>query len=143
MSPSNFLALIFEIAPAFRAEWESEDNLFVQDDGSYNFHSVCSKFSHYFITQEKHKYASRNDVMWNPTIADSKLIYLFSLFESNIEDIETKESLKTPEGSLSNAICTCFLENISQTNAGEYAKGFMGKKSRAYFEQWHVYSKRL
>ncbi len=133
---------MFEIVPAFRVEWESDNNFFVQD-GSYNFHSVCSLFAHYFIDQEKHKYATKSDVKWNPTIADSELIYLFSLFESSIEDIETQDSLKTPDGLLSNAICTCFLENISQTNAGEYAKDFMGKKSRAYFEHWHVYSKRL
>ncbi|MCS4308750.1 hypothetical protein M2404_003112 [Rheinheimera pacifica] len=143
MSPTDFLGLMFEIAPAFRAEWESDNNLFVQEDGSYNFQSVCCVFSHYFIDQEKHKYVSRNEKKWNPTIADSELVFLFDLFESNIDDIETTDSLKTPEGLLSNAICTCFLENISQTNAGEYAKDFMGNKSRTYFDHWHIYSKRL
>jgi hypothetical protein len=102
---------------------------------------VCSEFYFYFINQENHKYKTKRDVHWSKTIPDDNLNIIFEFIEFNIKEKET--SLEKNSGLLSNALCTCFLKNISQTNAGEYAKIFMGPKSRAYFDQWHVYEKRL
>ncbi len=143
MSPREFLEYLTVIVPDFKNSWESDDNYSLGEDGYFTFHSICSEFSHYFIDQEKHKYTTSHDIEWKPTISDQDIVVLFKCFEESIEQIETPGSLKTNSGLLSNALCTCFLENISQTNAGEYAKSFMGLKGRAYFDQWHVYGKRL
>ncbi|WP_163392226.1 hypothetical protein [Enterovibrio norvegicus] len=143
MYPSDLLNFFICIAPSFKTDWCSDDNYSVDDDGSYTFHGVCTEFSHYFIDQDAHKYITLTDRKWKPSISNPDMKLLFDWLENHIQEVETKESLKTPEGLLSNAICTCFLENISQTNAGEYAKRFMGTRSREYFEHWHVYNKKL
>ena len=40
---------------------------------------------------------------------------------------------------LSDCIKSCFLENISQTEAGEISKVFMGSDTRSFFDEWHIY----
>ncbi|MFT5677137.1 MAG: hypothetical protein ACI808_003089 [Paraglaciecola sp.] len=132
MLPHEFLSELLRLVPPFKGYWDLEDNLSIDDDGSYTISSVCVEFSHYFIDQEKHKYISLHDINWTQTIIDDDLNEIFTWLESQ---------LNLP--ALSGSISSCFLENISQTNAGEYAKSFMGPKSRFYFDQWHVHNKRL
>ena len=143
MTPIDFLEYLIKFTPSFKAAWESDENYFVEDDGTYTYHGVCTEFSHYFIDQEAHKYVVLVDRDWTHTISDTDLKEFFVWLEGRLEENETKKSLTNSFGLLSNAIYTCFLENISQTNAGEYAKQFMGKKARNYFDKWHVYSKKL
>lgn len=138
MNPSDFLGYLIKLVPNFEKYWRLEDNYSINDDGSFSFHGICTEFSHYFRDQEMHKHATPQDINWGTTIPDVDLGQLFNWLEENVEEKETAQSLKNSAGLLSNAICTCFLENISQTNAGEYAKRFMGKKCMAYFEYWHV-----
>jgi len=143
MTPITFLQYLIDLAPPFQSVWESDDNYCVEDDGSYSFHGVCCEFSNYFIDQEAHKYVVLTDRDWTETISDNDLEKLFNWLECHLEEKETKDSLSNSFGLLSNAIFTCFLENISQTNAGEYAKKFMGNKAIIYFDKWHVYSRKL
>jgi hypothetical protein len=143
LNPSEFLDYLTGIVPSFKSSWECDKNYSLGEDGSFTFHGICSEFSQHFIDQEKHKYVTRHSVEWKSTISEGDMVVLLKYFEESIEEIEMPSSLKTNSGLLSNAVCTCFLEDIAQTNAGEYAKSFMGSKSRAYFDQWHVYEKRL
>ena len=42
------------------------------------------------------------------------------------------------ENKLDNALCTCFLENITQTKSGEYARQFMRRKSKSSFDKSNI-----
>ena len=139
MNHQDLLNFLIMVVPSFKSTWESDDNLFIHEDGSFNFGSICSEFSHHFCDQEKHNNSEQFKGNLTENIPDENLFKVFDLFEKRIEENETKDTLKTPEGLLSNAICTCFLENISQTKAGGYAASFMGRKSKKYFDFYHVY----
>ena len=132
LSANDLLAFFLRIAPAFENLWEAEDNYHIRDDGSFNFHDVCSEFSRYFVDQISFGERTYYKTSFFPDIETSKLRALFDLIENNL--IEEGE----PENDLDNALCTCFLENIANTKAGEHARKFMGDKSKTYFDKWNV-----
>lgn len=112
----NLLQFFISIFPDFKTTWNSEKNHFGDDDG-FTAHGVCAEFSHYFIENYKEFF-------------NEQLKTLFNKIEYLIVDSE-------PKGEIENALCTCFLENIAQTESGEFAKQFMGKRSAKFFDYWN------
>jgi len=117
--PHELLQRFITLAPEFAAQWNSDQNCFREDDGTFTFHGVCAEFSHF--------YRDNFDVLSEPTLKD-----LYEFIERNLVKPVSDE---TP---LDNALCTCFLENISSEPCGEAAKPLMGRKSREFFDRWHV-----
>ena len=119
MTPRDLLQRFINFAPDFKNRWDSEHNYHRNDDGSSTLHGVCGEFSSFY----------RETYM---TWSDATLNELFEFIEWNLVEPEAEETL------LDNALCTCFLENIASEPCGQAAKPFMGRKSRAFFDQWHV-----
>ncbi len=119
MRPRDLLQQFVKFTPEFQAQWNSDHNLSLDDDGTFTLHGVASEFSYFF----KDNYARLSD-------ADFK--ELFEFIESNLVEPGVEETL------LDNALCTCFLENIASEPCGEAAKPWMGRKSRGYFDNWHA-----
>lgn len=108
--------------PSFKAQWESEDNYNIFEDGSFSSAGLCAEFSQYYIDEFS-------------SIDRQKLEGLFS----SIEVVLGNSGLENELLELANSLKSCFLENISQTEAGETSKGFMGEATRRFFDDWHVY----
>ena len=117
MKPTDLLQRFITIAPQFDAHWKSDDNYSIHD-GSYTVHGVCSEFSNFF----------RDTV---GRFSESEMKQLFDFIEDHVVEPDAEEN------KLDNALCTCFLENISSEECGELSKPFMGHKSRRFFDQWH------
>jgi len=118
MTPRDLLDRFVKLAPQFQEQWDSDRNYFRGDDGAITHHGVCSEFSRFF--RDHHA-----------SMTEATLLELFDLVERNLVEPGTEETL------VDNALCTCFLENISSEPCGEFAKPRMGRKSRVYFDQWH------
>lgn len=118
MKPRELLRKLFAILPGFEACWNSADNNFVDETGRCTLHGVCAQLSRY--VEDNYQ-----------TLASAEWKELFDEIEFHIRGSEG------PEAELDNALCTCFLENISSTPAGEAAKAWMGPKSRRFFDAWH------
>jgi len=131
--PSDLLDYFVSLTPSFSARWYSEDNYNIEENGDFTFCGVCNEYAHYFIDQDKFKELrkpSRFDVDWQESIDEQIIIELFSFIESMLNS----------KNVVADSLTSCFLEDISQTVAGEYAKQFMGSKSLAFFTKWHIYS---
>lgn len=126
-SAEKLLANFIRFSPSFKEAWESDENYNIGENGTFNYHQVCAEYSTYFTHQDAFKEVGRVDDDWYDTMSDRAMSELFS----------TIEDLLDGASDLDNALCACFLENISQTKAGDYALQFMGKKSREFFLQWH------
>ena len=116
-----FSYLIIEF-PGFKKQWESEDNYNINEDGSYTTAGLCAEFSQFYIDafdliDKQHK---------------EKLF-------SEIEFVLTKPRVGDDLLELTSSIKSCFLENISRTEAGEASKTYMGNATRQFFDRWHVY----
>jgi hypothetical protein len=95
------------------------DSLFARADGSLTAHGLCSELSHFYL--------ARPIDFRSQEVAD-----FFRLVETIVAaDPNDAEPL-------ANALCTCFLENISSTEAGEASKPLMGLTTRAFFDPWHA-----
>lgn len=118
MRKQELLARFIHFAPEFEAYWNHDRNCFRNDDGSYTYHGVCAEFSSFF--REHYTQMSQDT-----------LDELFDFIERNLV------SSSKDENELDNALCTCFLENISSEPCGEAAKPFMRPKARKFFDYWH------
>jgi hypothetical protein len=116
MDKEELLQLFINISPEFKEIWESDANFF-REGLNYTSHGVCAEFSHYFI-DNFYRFSEDN---------------LKRLFEQ-IENVISRGA--KDENETANALCTCFLENISQTEAGNIAKKYLGNFSKEYFEYW-------
>jgi len=118
MQVHELLKAIVGLYPSFSAQWESTDNLSRNGD-DFTPHGLCSEFSSFFQSQALplSEFAAR------------------ALYQ-RIEQIIAADQRKTDP--VANALCTCFLENIAHTAAGEASIPFMGKESRAFFRHWHA-----
>ncbi len=119
MRPPELLQRFIAFIPAFEARWGSVYNYHHNEDGSFTLHGLCSEFSTCFRDNFIH-------------LSDDTFKQLFDFIELNIVEPTASETM------LDNALCTCFLENISSEPCGEAAKKWMGRKSRVFFDQWHV-----
>lgn len=116
MTKEDLLEFFISIFPEFEAVWNAETNYF-RDNNFYTAHGICSEFSHYF--RENYREFSRQ-----------QLFLLFNKIEENV-------GIQEEEDEIDNALSTCFLENIAQTESGDYTKQFMGKNSKEYFSYWN------
>ena len=119
MTPHELLDRFNAFIPTFAAQWNSEQNYHLVDGENYTLHGVCSEFSNYF----RDHYVE---------LSDDTLKRLFDFIEAHI--VEPTD----PETVIDNAICTCFLENLSSEPAGQAAIKWMGPKTRIFFDRWHV-----
>ena len=119
MHPLELLQRFIAFVPTFEAQWKSEHNYHRAEDGSFTLHGLCSDFSSCFRNIYIH-------------LSDDTLKQLFDFIELHI--VESTD----PETIIDNALCTCFLENISSEPCGQAAKKWLGRKSRIFFDQWHV-----
>lgn len=117
---SLFLYLM-ERFPDFNRVWKSEDNYNVLDDGSFTAAGLCAEFSQYYIDTFN--------------LIDRKCKEnLFEAIECILDEAEKNIELVD----FSHCIKSCFIENISQTDAGEFSKVFMGPITRKFFDEWHI-----
>lgn len=114
----EFLSFVVSLFPDFDEYWNSYDNYFLDDDGEFSVSGVCAQLSHYFYEEDKIR-----------EIPEASIAKLFDFIEV---ELNTNNSI------LDDAICTCFLENIACTEAGEYVQKFMGEKAKSYFLDWHI-----
>jgi hypothetical protein len=131
MSPQQLLNFFIEIAPEFADEWNYKQNYSIWDDGTFTLHGVCSQFSYYFTSQESFKEPSLVERTGHPDIPLPNLKRLFNFIEENI-------CIHEVDNDLDNALCTCFLEDITKLKAGDYARQFMGEKFQRYYDLWNI-----
>lgn len=113
LTPEQAYARLVSIFPIFAEQWVSPHNVFREDDGSFTFCGLFSEFSHYLRDH------------WNTTTKQkwSKLMAFIEVCVSG-------------SGELDNAVCTCFLENLSnEPSLSEQLRKHMGSRSAAFFDQ--------
>ena len=118
MSAEQALKLFVRHYPEFEAAWESPDNYHRAGEAPTP-HGVCAEFASFFVA---------NALSLGSKRAAALLQEVEPLVATDPQD-------KDP---LANALCTCFLENIAQTNAGRTVAQFMGPASRKYFDLWNA-----
>lgn len=112
MNKNELLKFLISVFPSFEDAWNSEDNLFREKD-NFTSHGVCAEFSHFFQSNYK-------------DFSNEQLKVLFD----EIEEISVNDD------ELTNAIHTCFLENIAQTESLDFSKSFIGKKAENFIKQF-------
>ncbi|MDO6708825.1 hypothetical protein [Photobacterium sp. 1_MG-2023] len=120
----NFYNYLISLFPTFKQYWSSDDNYNLKEDGSFDLSGLCAEFSQYYIDD------------FQLLGEDEKKIF-FDMVESVLASddvIEYECSIV-----MANCLKSCFIENISQTEAGENSKELMGKLTRDVFNQWHNY----
>ncbi len=110
MPAIDLLERIVSRFPEFAAQWNASDNLYRDDDGTFTECGVFSEFSAYF----RDSYLSHS--------ADD-LQHLAMWIEQYLADEALPES---------DAVATCFLENLSGEPAIERIKPFLGVRARSY-----------
>ncbi len=118
-TPKELLERLSDIDPGFGNFWRKDDNLFVDEDGTFSVHGVFSEFSRYLSGNFK-------------DLEESRRKQLFAYVEMCVKEDPHSES------GISNAACTCFLESLA--GEGELSEGLMkylGEKSKDYFEKWN------
>ncbi|MDW6092477.1 hypothetical protein SBX64_07960 [Vibrio rhizosphaerae] len=130
-TPDELLKFFIYIAPSFIERWNSDDNYNIEDNGDFTFCGVCNEFAHFFIDQSQFRRSPTTikiEPDWQENIDVGKMVELFDFIEHSLTHSNTL---------LANSLKSCFLEDIAQTAAGEYARSFMGEKSLNFFSQWH------
>jgi len=118
-SPQELLKSLCKLFPEFKSYWDQPDNCFTEVDGSFTYHGLFSEFTSYI-----------RDTF--PKIDENKWKELFLLIEkyANTDPMS--------ENGVSNAVFTCFLENLAGEGALSQAiLPYLGPKSREYFDQWN------
>jgi hypothetical protein len=118
MNKTELLDKLQYLYPSFTEWWNSKENYNLDGD-DFSIHGLCAEFSSFFI--ERSLPLERHAVE-----------VLFGFVEQQVAADPHDKS------EIANALYTCFLENIAQTTIGQCCRPFMGKNSRAYFDQWHV-----
>ena len=117
MQVHELLSFLNRLYPPFEQCWNADENLH-RDGDDFTAHGVCSAFSSFF---QDHALPLNRPAV--------ELLY------GTIEQIVAGDP--TDNDPVANALCTCFLENISHTQAGEASIPYMGPASRKFFDYWH------
>lgn len=116
-TPDELLARLSELVPGFGETWPG--SLFLEEDGSFTVHGVFSELSSYV----RDHFATITEDTWR------------SLFRYVEQCVSTDAH---SESGVSNAACTCFLENIAgEGELSSVASRHLGPESRKYFDQWN------
>ncbi len=108
--------MIIKIIPDFKKYWEKEDNYSVNQNGTFTFHGLFSEFTSFF----RENYENNINVL--------EKLFVFIEECSNI-DIHS-------ESGLSNAVFTCFLENIADEGEISSTVGkYLGNNTKRFFEK--------
>jgi len=112
--PQALLDWLIPRFPGFSASWAVS----LHNHGDVTFHGICAEFGTYYIHGVEDYGAP-------------EAVALFRMIENVVA------TDRVGFHPLSNALCTCFLENIACTRAGEASVPLMGPQSYAFFEGWH------
>jgi hypothetical protein len=110
MAANDLLERLFSRFPEFAQQWNDPDNLFRNDDGSFTEWGVFSEFALYI-----------RDNYQSLQLQDLQLLALW-----------IEENLAAEAEPVSNAVATCFLENLAGEPAIEYLKRFLGVRARRF-----------
>jgi hypothetical protein len=116
-NPTEVMEVIIKLAPDFKAYWDKSDNYSREKDGSFSLHGLFSEFGGYIRDAFPH--------------IDKKVRKeLFAFIENcAVTDMHS-------ESGVSNAVCTCFLENLAgEGELSEAILSYLGPQSRKYFDQ--------
>ena len=115
----ELLSILFDLIPKFKSHWESNNNLFVESDGSCSVHGIFEEFS--------------NFIRDNFSELDESVRKELFLTIEKLVNINPNFS-----GGVSNAARTCFLENLTgEGELSETIRTYLGPKSRKYFDEWN------
>jgi hypothetical protein len=118
-TPKELLENLVQIAPEFLSAWDNEDNLFIDEDGSFSVHGVFTEFSSFI----------RDNF---GLLDENRRKKLFDYIEECVNtDIHS-------EYGVSNAACTCFIENLA--GEGTFSNTilkYLGVESKKYFDKWN------
>jgi len=116
-TPAELLDKLVQFAPDFAEVWKT--SLFINDDGTFTVHGVFAEFSH-FVRDNFDK------------IVDADRHALFNFVEECVK-IEAHS-----DSGISNAVCTCFLENIAgEGELSRLIRQYLGPESMKYFDEWN------
>lgn len=111
-------AELLALRPDFRPWWDDERDLWKRDGEDFTTHAVFAVFSHFV--------ADRLSCGPAPELAA-----VFDYVESKLDDEDSE---------VSNAACTCFLENLMNRVPGSIAPTtlvpLLGPKSRRFCQLW-------
>ena len=118
-TPKELLENLVQVAPEFLSAWNNADNLFIDEDGSFSVHGVFAEFSSFI----------RDNF---GLLDENRRKKLFDYIEECVTtDIHS-------ESGVSNAACTCFLENLGGEGAlSNTILKYLGVESKKYFDKWH------
>ena len=108
--------------PDFAHSWNRDDNLVMEDDGSYSYHGLFTEFCWYFKRDFR-------------TFDNDQLRRLFGVLEA-WEVTEDADFGRDRRQWLSNAVFTCFLEDIAAEGFTSRITPFMGPRSLEYYRYW-------
>lgn len=112
------LSFLFPESPSFGKQWEEEGDTWKDDDGNYDLHGLFIEFS-WFFRDNFHNFS------------EQQKRELFYLVESWVRPAHADYD------NLNNAVCTCFLENLSsEPPLSGQLREYMGPKSRQFFDLW-------
>ena len=116
LTPEEGLQKLIAIFPDFLDYWN--ESIFRQDNGSFNLHTVFCEFTNY--TRDKFYLMS-----------EEARCVLFEFIECCTTDEDE------PYSNTDEAVCTCFLENLSgEPPSSMEMRRYMGKNSLIYFDFW-------
>lgn len=118
-TPEELLKTLVQIVPEFTLHWERADNYFRNDDGTFSVHGVFAELTSYL-----------RDSFWK--LSDAQRRLLFEFIEKGVLTDPNSQS------GVSNAACTCFLENVA--GEGDLSRAiapYLGTKSKEYFDKWN------
>jgi len=108
-----------DITPAFKTYWAKDDNYFKDDNGLGSLHGIFAEYSE-FIKR------------YFDNMAEHDRIKLFNFVEDCVNQFPISES------GISNAACTCFLENLA--GEGTFSSSilkYLGMNSKVYFLKYN------
>ena len=118
-TPEELLKAVIQIVPEFASYWESPDNYFRNDDGSFSLHGVFAELTAYVRDNFSH-------------FSDKQRHTLFEFVEKCVL------LDPNPNSGVSNAACTCFLENLAgDGKLSEAIAPYLGVRSKEYFDEWN------
>jgi hypothetical protein len=120
-TPDEMLGKLISLSPespSFKKQWEDEDNISKDDDGTFSLHGLFTEFS-WFVRDNFHHFS------------EQQRRELFYFIESWVCPIGQDYD------ALDNAICACFLENLScEPPLSGQLRGYMGPNSLEFFDLW-------
>ena len=117
LTTAEVMSKLQSIAPGFGEYWNDPENLFRADDGSFTFHGMFVEFSHYVREEFE-------------LLDEATRVQLFQFAE------ECAAHRQRSDTELSNAVYTCFIENLTNEPISAQIRSYLGPKSLALFDAW-------